>query len=183
MGRVSPSEWRPAHSRPSCTPFGQEVKQYSEKRALRHDYRYTAYMPTHVVRKELAGADADAVWALLGDLTNIDWMTLTERVEVFGSGPGMRRRLHGRTGSPVTEHLLSHDAGNRRMVYELVENNPLPADPYTVTAVVQPTSNGSVVSWTVDFESASTADEAKVVGGIDAIYPMIAGWLREAVAS
>ena len=140
-------------------------------------------MPTHVVREDLAGADADAVWTLLGDLTNIDWMILTERVEVFGSGPGMRRRLYGRTDSPVTEHLLSHDPGSRQMVYELVENNPLPADPYKVTVVVEPASNGSVVTWTVDYESTSREDEAKVVGGIDAIYAMIAGWLREAVVS
>lgn len=136
-------------------------------------------MFTREVEIALDGVDADAAWRLLGDLTNISWMPPTQRVELFGSGVGMRRRLYGASGSVVGEHLLRHDDEHRQMVYRVEENNPLPADPYTVTATVEASPDGCTVRWTVDFVS-TEEDKAKVIAGIDAVYSMIAGWLRDA---
>lgn len=134
-------------------------------------------MRRHVVTRTIE-ADPDAVWTLLGDLTNISWMPPTSRVECDGSGPGMRRNIYGSSDTPVTEELISHDDSRRSFVYRIVANNPLPADPYTVTADVDAGPSGSsIVTWSVEFESATPQ---VVIDGIDAVYPMIAGWLEDA---
>ena len=134
-------------------------------------------MDRHVVTRTLE-ADPSAVWTLLGDLANISWMPPTNRVELDGSGPGMRRHIYGSTDTPVTEELVSHDEEGRSFVYRIVANNPLPADPYTVTADVASGPGGtSVETWSIEFES---EDPEAVVRGLDVIYPMIAGWLEDA---
>jgi hypothetical protein len=140
-------------------------------------------------------ADPDRIWALISDLTNIDWMPLTGRVEVEGSGPGMRRRLYSKSqgdavklgdlevesgpdNRSVVERLVSIDPARRQFVYCIEENNPMPVSSYLVTVDVEADpSDGSLVRWTVDFE---TEDEAIVVAAIDAVYTMIGGWLADA---
>jgi hypothetical protein len=141
---------------------------------------YPVAMDQHSVTVQVAG-DADALWALLGDMANISWMPPTRRVDCDGVGPGMRRRIYGSTDTPVVERWIRIDADRREIVYQLEENNPLPADPYIVTATVENSdSGGSQVRWVVDFES---DDRDKVIQGIDIIYTMIAKWLEDAVAA
>jgi hypothetical protein len=123
--------------------------------------------------------DANSLWNLLGDMTNIAWMPPTRRVECEGSGPGLRR-IYGSTDTPVVERWISVNPERREIVYQIEENNPLPADPYIVTSNIEVVDSEScLIRWTVDFDS---NDRDAVVRGIETVYPMIAGWLEDAVA-
>jgi hypothetical protein len=137
-------------------------------------------MDQHSVIVQVMG-DVDSLWALHGDMGNITWMPPTRRVEVEDQGSDRVRRIFGSSETPVVERWISCDPERRQIVYRIESNNPLPADPYVVTSYIEQIEPGRcAVHWQVDFES-TPEDREKVVGGIEKIYPMIAGWLEDAV--
>ena len=87
----------------------------------------------------LIAADADTVWALIGDLRNMAIMEgLVERLEVEGDGEGAVRRLILPDGGIVTEAIERYDSEARSYGYRILDPGALPFRDYTGAARVMP---------------------------------------------
>jgi hypothetical protein len=136
-------------------------------------------MATVTITKQLA-APAASVWALLSDFGNVDWIPTPGRVDVEGSGPGMRRIIRGSDGAAIVETLQWVAAECRELAYE-IGNNPLPVSRFEAVVSVtdgEPGARTCTVTWRVDYDP--TGDDAAARGGIEMIYTAMAGWLSEA---
>ncbi len=78
---------------------------------------------------------ADALWAVLGDFTDLRWVpgAASLDIEFVGEGPGMARLIDIGGGRHVREELYELHPDERRVVYGVTENNPLPCTEYRAT--------------------------------------------------
>ena len=135
-------------------------------------------MASITVTKEIA-APAAKVWALLADFGNVSWIPMAGDVAVDGSGPGMRRHIHGGGSGPIVERLVSVEPDERTLCYSIDENNPLPVHRYEATVRVSPVGDGrTAIAWDVSFEP--SGDEGQAASAIGAIYEVMATWLETA---
>lgn len=130
----------------------------------------------HCTVTRRVAADATRVWAKLRAFDDVSWIPGAGTVDVEGEGPGMRRHIAA-GGSRIVERLVSIDDGTRTLVYSIDENNPLPVTRYEAVATVEQDTDGSTITWAVDFDA---DDEHAATEGIEAIYDLMAGWLEDA---
>jgi hypothetical protein len=136
-------------------------------------------MPKFTVRRQIA-APAEAVWAILADFGDVAWIPVAGEVQVEGTGPGMRRTIHGTGETPVIETLEWLRPEDKALAYE-IENNPLPVGRFQAVATVSDsTGPSSAVTWDIDYELLGDDETAR--GGIELIYDAMAGWLEDAAA-
>lgn len=115
-------------------------------------------------------ADADAVFAILGDFAAIKPGGPIESVSYEGEGVGMVRTLNMTNGS-VVERLERHDSKARSFTYVIInDDGPLPFSGYSATVNVTDKGDGScTVDWTGTFEPKGV-DEATAIGIATGIY-------------
>lgn len=115
-------------------------------------------------------ANADAVFAILGDFKGLQAGGPIESVSYEGDGVGTVRTINMSNGS-VVERLDVHDAGSRTFSYSIInDNGPLPFADYSATVIVTATGENSCsVDWTGTFEPRGT-DEATAISVATGIY-------------
>lgn len=92
----------------------------------------------------LVAADADTVWALIGDLSDVTIMEgIVERLEVDGDGEGAVRRLILPGGATVTEAIECYDSEARSYRYRILDHGPLPFRDYAGAVRVTAVSKGA----------------------------------------
>lgn len=132
------------------------------------------------VMREL-NADANEVWAILGDFGNLSWVPGPEKVEVIGSGEGMIRRLHISGMEPFDEVLQSLDADQKTFSYAIPKNAVIPFDNYIADVTVAAgAGTTSQVVWhcTLDNGDVPEADANSMMEGS---YNMMLDALANAV--
>ena len=132
-------------------------------------------MPTFTVTKRLA-AEPDAVWAVLADFGNVDWIPGPGDVRVEGEGPGMRRFISASSDKPVIETLIWIKPDQRALSYEIT-NNPMPVSRFVAVTTVSDAAGESIVTWDVDYEP--IGDDAAARDAIEAVYGLMAGWVQD----
>lgn len=135
-------------------------------------------MPTFTVTKRVA-APPDAVWAVLADFGNVDWIPGPSDVRVEGEGPGMRRFIAASTEKPVIETLIWIKPNERKLSYEIA-NNPMPVSRFVAVNTVLQSADAaeeSVVVWDIDYEP--IGDDAAARGAMESVYGLMAGWLQD----
>lgn len=124
-------------------------------------------MPTAKVSESIA-ADADAVFAILGDFAGIDGPAIENKV-IEGEGLGMTRTLTI-GGGAVVERMDNYDPASRTLTYSIQNDDcPLPFAGYVATLVVTPTGEGTCrVDWFGNFyaKNVPDADAVNVAKGI-----------------
>lgn len=125
----------------------------------------------------LIAADADTVWALIGDLRNMAIMEgLVERLEVEGDGEGAVRRLILPDGGIVTEAIERYDSEARSYGYRILDPGALPFRDYTGAARVMPISKGTCrLVWEASATPLADADavRAAIQGNIDHVLRVV----------
>ena len=108
-------------------------------------------------------ADADAVFALLGDFSGIKVGGPIEAVTYEGEGIGMVRTLTMNGGS-VVERLETHDPTAREFSYAILnDDSPLPFTNYSASVKVADNGDGtSTVDWTGTFEPRGVPEDAAI---------------------
>ena len=134
-------------------------------------------MPDATVERDVA-APAAVVWGILSDFGDMSWVPAAGRVEVDGSGAGMRRHIHGSSGDPVVERLLSIDDAARTLAYTIDENNPLPVTRYEGTVTVADAGAGSRLTWSASFDP--SGDEAEAAAVVELMLGALTGWVADA---
>ena len=123
-------------------------------------------MPTAKVSESIA-ADADAVFAILGDFAGIDGPAIENKV-IEGEGLGMTRTLTI-GGGAVVERMDNYDPASRTPYSIQNDDCPLPFAGYVATLVVTPTGEGTCrVDWFGNFyaKNVPDADAVNVAKGI-----------------
>ncbi|MGI9284612.1 MAG: SRPBCC family protein [Pseudomonadales bacterium] len=119
------------------------------------------------VTREL-NAEAEKVWAILGDFGNLFWVPGPEKVDVIGSGEGMIRRLHITGMEPFDEVLQSLDADQKTFTYAIPKNAVIPFDNYIADVTVSAgADNTSQVVWhcTLDNGDVPETDAKSMIEG------------------
>jgi hypothetical protein len=135
-------------------------------------------MPSFTVTKQLA-ASPDAVWAVLADFGNVDWIPGPSDVRVEGEGPGMRRFIAASTEKPVIETLIWIKPDERALSYEIA-NNPMPVSRFVAVNTVSESTDAvgeSIVVWDIDYEP--IGDDAAARDAMENVYGLMAGWVQE----
>ncbi len=113
----------------------------------------------HVTRSGTFDADADAVWAAIGDFHALgDWHPAV----VKQMAEGDLRHLEVPGGAVIVERLIGQDT--RSYAYEIV-SGPLPVSAYRSVISAAPAGKGSVVVWSSTFEP-TAGNAADVIAGI-----------------
>lgn len=133
-------------------------------------------MATARVTREL-DVPADALWKLVAAFGDTSWMPAGAQVTLYGSGPGMERRIAAGEGKVIRERLEFADAASRTLVYTIPHNVPFPVKDYRATMRVRAKGNASELDWSVTFEpvGASEADARKAIEGM---YGVMIGWIE-----
>ena len=129
----------------------------------------------NVTRTGALDADADAVWAAIGDFHALEaWHPAVVRQTAEGD----LRNLEVPGGAVIVERLIGQDA--RSYAYR-IESGPLPVRDYRSVLSVAPAAEGSVVVWTSTFEPTSDNSAAAIAGiyeaGITALAQRFGGGL------
>jgi len=125
----------------------------------------------------LIAADADTVWALIGDLRNMAIMEgVVERLEVEGDGACAVRKLILPGGAIVTEVIERYDSEARSYGYRILDPGPLPFQDYAGAARVMPVSQGMCrLVWEASTTPLVDADavRAAIQGNIDHVLRVV----------
>jgi hypothetical protein len=107
----------------------------------------------------------EALWAVVGAPGKIStWHPAIAMSSVEGS----TRRCTLADGAMVLEEITSHDDGELRYSYRIVDS-PLPVSDYTSTLRVQPNGDGARLTWESQFQVVG-APEADVENMIRGLY-------------
>ena len=124
-------------------------------------------MPTAKVSEKIA-ADADAVFAILGDFAGIDGPAIENKV-IEGEGLGMTRTLTI-GGGTVVERMDNHDPASRTLTYSIQNDDcPLPFAGYGATLKDTPTADQACQGdWFGNFRAKGVpdADAIEIAKGI-----------------
>lgn len=139
-------------------------------------------MPQLTIAKDVP-ASASKLWSLLADFGDVSWIPVIQSVDVTGEGVGMSRAIHGTGDRPVVETLTRLDPVGMELGYSITDN-PLPVNRFDAVVTVRPSTEGSTVTWHVDYDAAgpTDADARTARDAIDAVYGMMADWLADAAA-
>ncbi len=135
----------------------------------------------NVTRK--LNANADKVWAILGDFGNLSWVPGPEKVEVIGTGAGMIRRLYMSGMDPFDEVLHTLDASQKTFSYTIPKNAVIPFDNYIAdVTVAADADNTSQVIWHCTFDNGDVP-EATAKGMLEGSYNMMLDALTTKLAA
>ncbi|MDG2048583.1 MAG: SRPBCC family protein [Myxococcota bacterium] len=136
----------------------------------------------HAVAEVDVNASADTLYAFLADFGSVSWMQGVTKVEVEGDGPGMARSIYAGGEECVVEVLESLEPAERRVGYTITQNNPLPvADYHAHCTAIEVGANSSRLRWACDFTPADGVDESLAVAQVEAMYGVLAGWVKNAI--
>ncbi len=126
----------------------------------------------HVERSVTLAADADTVWAVVGDLADTTITEgLAERVEVDGSGAGAVRRFFLPGGISIAERIERFEPGERSYAYRIFDYGPLPFTDYLGRAqVVAAGPDGALLTWSAaaaPLDGAGDVARAMIEANID----------------
>ena len=117
---------------------------------------YSAAVPAHgptrkkvVITKEIA-APPEKVWALVQNFQDMSWHPAIAKTEGEGDNtPGATRTLTLGNGGQIHEKLEKFDAVKRSLFYRIVEVDVkvLPVTNYSAWLSVEPTADGSAITW------------------------------------
>jgi hypothetical protein len=122
------------------------------------------------------GVPADRLWKLVADFADISWMPGVD-AEIRGEGPGMLRVMGGGDGA-VHEQLESVDESDRRVVYTIPKNNPLPLASYRATMTVREAGDDAELTWSCEFEPKGVSVE-QARAAVEGIYGTMIGWIAD----
>jgi hypothetical protein len=124
-------------------------------------------------------APVEKLWQLISAFGEVDWMQGLDKVEVTGEGPGMVRRIYAGGGDAILEQLEFLDEEARRLGYTITENNPMPVSDYHATCTAVDLGDGRCrLDWGCTFTPAEGVDEAAAAGAMNAMYPVLVGWIK-----
>jgi hypothetical protein len=119
---------------------------------------------------------AEALWAVLGDFTNLSWVPAVPRHEFEGEGVGTTRRMFLDDTFAILERLEALDGATRTMSYSIPENNPLPCTDYYATMTVVETGPDTCrLEWGCTFEPLGMSDEDAVANITQFYWSLIPG--------
>ena len=93
---------------------------------------------------------AEAVWGVLGDFTQIDWMVGAGNYSI-GEHDGHEARIL-KMATPVVEYLLARDDRERELRYGVVQNPFVPVNNYRARVRVTAAAQGCCVSFRSEFD-------------------------------
>ncbi|MGV3479113.1 MAG: SRPBCC family protein [Sphingobium sp.] len=134
----------------------------------------------HVERSVTLAADADTVWAVVGDLADTTITEgLAERVEVEGNGLGATRRFFLPGGIDIAERIEAFSPIDRSYAYRIFDFGPLPFTDYIGSARVVPTgSDSALLSWSAAAQPVDGAEDtarAMIAANIDHALSALSG--------
>jgi hypothetical protein len=101
-------------------------------------------------------ADADRVWAYLGDFNGLSRWHPDVKTSALEDG-GQVRRLALHNGAEIVERLIALDPAARICRYSII-GGPLPIKRHEAAIEIRSANGASVVDWRCDFESAGPPD-------------------------
>lgn len=126
---------------------------------------------------------ADALWAMLGDFSNLKWVPLVHHHEFQGEGPGMERHMYIDETTAIVEKLEALDDASKTISYSIPVNNPLPINDYLATMTVhEKDSENCQLEWSCTWSSPIDITEEEAVGAITAFYGSIIPGIEEAIS-
>lgn len=129
----------------------------------------------HVEESAVLAAKPAAVWKLLGSFAGLpDWHPAVAATRIVKGGNNARgavRSVETKDGARIVEELLAYDGKAHRMRYRIVDS-PLPVRDYVSVLQVEPSGQGSRVTWRSDFDAApdSGVEAAKARDIVAGIY-------------
>jgi hypothetical protein len=132
-----------------------------------------------VVRE--AQSNIDQLWQRLRNFADLSWLEGAEKVETFGAGLGMRRRIYMGDGY-VDETLQTIDDEQKTLAYTIDKSAVFPFDNYTGQVTLTSTDAKHVrIDWGCAFESnVMSEEEAKT--SLNATYNMLIDALLSSVS-
>src|SRR5262245_34411851 len=119
--------------------------------------------------KTTIAAPADAVWAIINDLSNMDVATgMADRVEISTRDGVPLRTLHltaALGGGVVAEKITLIDNANMHMNYEVVDFGPLPATSYKGFMKFIPDGAKTLLDYEARFEGSNVDALAAMAKG------------------
>ncbi len=111
-------------------------------------------------------ASPERVWSIIGDFGSIaDWHPGI----VSSPTKDTIRLLTLDGGAEVHEEVVEHSDTDRYYIYTVVET-PFPITNYRSRLGVEPTSSGSRMTWTGEFETQTSEDAATFEGVFRGVY-------------
>ncbi len=122
----------------------------------------------------------DAVWDVLGNYGDINWMDGPPKHEIVGEGIGMIRRVLMDGMDPIDEVLETHDDATMSFSYSIPRGMPLPVTDYLSSCRVEARESGHArVHWscrcTPVNDNMSAADTQAL---LESTYNMMLDWLE-----
>lgn len=128
-------------------------------------------------------ANADKVWAIIGDFGNLSWLPGPDKVEVIGNDAGMIRRLLVSGMDPFDELLSARDAEQKTFTYTIAKNTVIPFHNYVADVTVSAgTASTAQVTWHCDFDNGDIP-EADAKSMLEGSYHMLLDALAVAIES
>jgi hypothetical protein len=114
---------------------------------------------------------AAALWAILGDFTELSWIPEVPRCEMEGEGVGMVRHMYLDENFVIDERLEALDDENRTITYSIPKNNPLPVADYLATMTIHERGpDRCELEWSCTWSDPVGMTEEEAVVAITAFY-------------
>jgi hypothetical protein len=122
------------------------------------------------ITHELA-TSADALWAILGDFTDLSWVPAVPRCEMDGEGVGMVRHMYLDENFVIDERLEALDDERRTISYSIPQNNPLPVADYLATMTIHERDpQRCELEWSCTWSAPVGVTEDEAVEAVTAFY-------------
>ncbi len=133
------------------------------------------------VEREL-DVEADKVWAILANFSDISWIPGLEKVELEGEGVGMIRHVTA-PGMPVLhERMDAIDHETMTLDYSVPAVEYLRVKDYRARARVVGLDGGRCqLIWSCECEPDGVT-QAQATSNTEAFYQMVMGWVGDAAA-
>lgn len=122
------------------------------------------------VTQELA-TSAAALWAILGDFTDLSWVPAVPRCEMDGEGVGMVRHMYLDETFVIDERLEALDEAGRTITYSIPRNNPLPVADYLASMTIHERGpERCELEWVCTWSAPVGITEAEAVEAVTKFY-------------
>lgn len=123
-------------------------------------------------------APPDKVWEAIGDFCSIaEWHPMIAECVDGEQNGTMMRTLTTTDGGTLVERRVQYSDEGMSYSYEIVES-PLPVEDYEATLAVMDGPEGSMITWSGEFDAKGTSD-ATALETIDDIYSAGLAALKE----
>lgn len=123
-----------------------------------------------VIVEETVAANADQVFAVIGNFAGLEKNEMIVDFTVNGTGVGAVRSIVLANGGVIEERLEKYDATARSFTYAIInQQTALPVANYAATVTVTPVAaNSASLHWAGTFEPVgiSEAQAETIIGGI-----------------